>query len=300
MSEIFLVEIDGGHVLKGRKWITPNAKANLSFITGMQEHAQRYDRFGKYLNEHGVNLFVLDHFGQGLNAPLPVDLQRWPKDAFALTLQAMEKERQLAADNGLPTVVGGHSMGSFMTQAYLEAYPHPDQKAIIMGSNGGQGGLMSMGYAVACMMVHKSNWNEPNKFMTNLGMGGYAKSIKDRKSDIDWLSYNEENVAKYAADPYCGVMNTGGFWKEFLRGMKEIWKKKNMRRINHSSHLLLVSGEDDPVGQCGKGVRWLEKAYLELGVSDTKAILYPKMRHEILNEDKHDIVDKDILDFIMR
>ena len=299
MAEIFETTLHDGKVLKGRKWEAKEAKANLVFITGMDEHSARYEGFAKFLNENGVNLQVIDHFGQGLNCPDIKDIQKWPKDAFALTLEGIEKTREEAAKNGLPTIVGGHSMGSFMIQGYLQAYPRADQKAIIMGSNGGQKGLMSIAYCLASMMIHKGNWDKPNPTMQNLGLGGYAKAIKDRKSDLDWLSYNEENVKVYAADPYCGAMNTGGFWKEFLKGMKEIWKGKNLRKVNTTSHILLVSGEDDPVGQMGKGVRWLENTYrVKMGISDTKAIIYPHMRHEILNEDEKLRVMEDILAFI--
>ena len=299
MAEIFETTLHDGKVLKGRKWAAKEAKANLVFITGMDEHSARYEGFAKFLNENGVNLQVIDQFGQGLNAPDIKDIQKWPKDAFALTLEGIEKTREEAAKNGLPTIVGGHSMGSFMIQGYLQAYPRADQKAIIMGSNGGQKGLMSIAYCLASMMIHKGNWDKPNPTMQNLGLGGYAKAIKDRKSDLDWLSYNEENVKVYAADPYCGAMNTGGFWKEFLKGMKEIWKGKNLRKVNTTSHILLVSGEDDPVGQMGKGVRWLENTYrVKMGINDTKAIIYPHMRHEILNEDEKLRVMEDILAFI--
>ncbi len=299
MAEIFETTLHDGKVLKGRKWVAKEAKANLVFITGMDEHSARYEGFAKFLNENGVNLQVIDHFGQGLNCPDVKDIQKWPKDAFVLTLEGIEKTREEAAKNGLPTIVGGHSMGSFMIQGYLQAYPRADQKAIIMGSNGGQKGLMSIAYCLASMMIHKGNWDKPNPTMQNLGLGGYAKAIKDRKSDLDWLSYNEENVKVYAADPYCGAMNTGGFWKEFLKGMKEIWKGKNLRKVNTTSHILLVSGEDDPVGQMGKGVRWLENTYkVKMGISDTKAIIYPHMRHEILNEDEKLGVMEDILAFI--
>ena len=299
MAEIFETTLHDGKVLKGRKWAAKEAKANLVFITGMDEHSARYEGFAKFLNENGVNLQVIDQFGQGLNAPDIKDIQKWPKDAFALTLEGIEKTREETAKNGLPTIVGGHSMGSFMIQGYLQAYPRADQKAIIMGSNGGQKGLMSIAYCLASMMIHKGNWDKPNPTMQNLGLGGYAKAIKDRKSDLDWLSYNEENVKVYAADPYCGAMNTGGFWKEFLKGMKEIWKGKNLRKVNTTSHILLVSGEDDPVGQMGKGVRWLENTYrVKMGINDTKAIIYPHMRHEILNEDEKLRVMEDILAFI--
>ncbi|MBQ9458227.1 MAG: alpha/beta hydrolase [Bacilli bacterium] len=301
MAEIFEITLHDGKILKGRHWPAKAAKANLVFITGMDEHSARYEGFAAFLNENGVNVWVIDHFGQGLNAPQVEDLQKWPKDAFALTLEGIEKAREAAAANGLPTIVGGHSMGSFTIQAYLETYPRADQKAIIMGSNGGQKGLMSIAYALSGMLVHKSNWDTPNPTMQNLGLGGYAKAIKDRKSDLGWLSYNEENVKVYAADPYCGAVNTGGFWHEFLRGMKEIWKGKNLKKIHTTAHILIVSGEDDPVGQMGKGVRWLEKTYrVKLGISDTKLILYPHMRHEILNEKEGRKVMEDILAFIQK
>ena len=301
MSEIFETKLHDGKVLQGRYWPAKAAKANLVFITGMDEHATRYEGFAGFLNANQVNLWVIDHFGQGLNAPNVEDLQKWPKDAFALTLEGIEKTREAAAQNGLPTIVGGHSMGSFTIQAYLENYHHADQKAIIMGSNGGQKGLMSIAYVLSSMLVHKSNWDEPNMTMQKLGLGGYAKAIKDRKSDLDWLSYNQKNVEVYAADPYCGAVNTGGFWHEFLKGMKEIWKGKNLKKIHTTSHILIVSGEDDPVGQMGKGVRWLEKTYkVKLGISDTQLILYPHMRHEILNESEKEKVMNDILAFIQK
>lgn len=301
MADIFETTLRDGTVFKGRKWLCKGAVANLVFITGMDEHALRYEGFAGVLNVNKINLYVLDQLGQGLNAPSVEDLQKWPKDAFALTLEAIETTRNEVAKNGLPTVVGGHSMGSFMIQGYLETYPRANQKAIIMGSNGGQKTLMGIAYKLACMIVNKKNWDKPNPTMQNLGLGAYAKSIKNRKTDLDWLSYNEENVKVYAADPYCGAMNTGGFWHEFLKGMKEIWKAKNLKKIHTTSRILIVSGEDDPVGQCGKGLRWLDKTYrVDMGISDVKTILYPHMRHEILNEDNHEEVTDDIIEFILK
>jgi len=61
---------------------------------------------------------------------------------------------------------------------------------------------------------------------------------------------------------------------------------------------LIVSGVDDPVGEYSKGVKDLEAMYQKLGVKDVQLILYPNMRHEILNEDGKDQVIQDILDFI--
>ena len=79
--EVFEIALETGETVKGAKWLVKDGKANFVFITGMQGYATRYERLANYLNEKGVNVWILDHFGQGLNAPTEDDLQKWPKDA---------------------------------------------------------------------------------------------------------------------------------------------------------------------------------------------------------------------------
>ena len=298
--EVFEITLASGETVKGAKWLIKEAKANYVFITGMQEYATRYERMANYFNEKGINVWILDHFGQGLNAPTEDDLQKWPKDAFDKIVDALNLTIIEAKKNGLPTVQGGHSMGSFTTQARLEKYPLAADKTLIIGSNGGQGGLMSIAYFLTKLLVHKSNWDKPNKFFTNLGIGPYNKQIKNPRTPVDWLSYNEANVDAYVADPYLGHMNTGGFWKEFLKGMAQIWKKKNLQKIAKEEVIFITSGEEDPVGQNGKGVKWLEQTYKKLGVSNVTLKLYPHMRHEIHNEDDYLTVYEDWVNFILK
>lgn len=298
--EVFEIKLESGEVLKGNYWPAKDAKANFTMITGMQEYAARYDDLAKYMNSKGINVWILDHFGQGLNAPTEEDLQKWPEGAFDKTVDAIELMIQEAKKNGLPTIQGGHSMGSFMTQARLEKYPLSAAKTIIIGSNGGQGGLMSIASLLSKIAINKSNWDKPNKFFSNLGLGPYSKAIKDARTPLDWLSYNEANVDAYIADPYLGHMNTGGFWKEFLKGMAQIWKKKEMQKVSPEEIIYITSGEEDPVGQNGKGVKWLEEAYKKLGVKDVTLKLYPHMRHEIHNELEHQQVYDDLVNFILK
>ncbi|MCR5348750.1 MAG: lysophospholipase, partial [Bacilli bacterium] len=206
---------------------------------------------------------------------------------------------QMARENGLPTTQAGHSMGSFMTQSRLERYPHSSDRTLIIGSNGGQAGLMSIAYTLAKVFVHKSNWDRPNPFLTNLGVGSYGKGIPDAKTPLDWLSYNEENVQNYIADPMLGHPPTSGFWREFLKGMAQIWKKKNLQAIAKDEIIHITSGEEDPVGQNGKGPRWLEATYKELGIQSVTLKMYPKMRHEIHNENGKEAVYEDFASFIL-
>lgn len=113
------------------------------------------------------------------------------------------------------------------------------------------------------------------------------------------MSYNEENVQRYIEDSYCGVVNSNGFWKEFLNGMAKIWSKKYVSKLSNTERILLVAGKDDPVGQCGKGILSLQKQYINAGITSLEMKIYDNMRHEILNEDNKTIVYSDILNFLL-
>lgn len=297
--EAFSVKV-GNWVQKGNCWKAEPATSNLVFMTGMQEHSERYDHLARYLNDFGISVYVLDAVGQGLNAPRPEDQQKWFKGAFDTNVSAAhQKVMELKEETKLPTFIMGHSMGSFMTQRYLELFPDSADKVVIWSSNGPRRMKMACAYMLASILTNKRNWDKPSKFISNASFGPYARTVKNRKTDVDWLSYDEENVKDYIADPYCGAENTHGFWKEFLRGMNELYKKKNLKKVSKNEKILIVAGEEDPVGEMGKGPRRLKEMYEKLGVSNVTIFMFPHMRHEIHNETKKHLVYKVLSDFLI-
>lgn len=297
--EAFSVKV-GNWVQKGNCWKAEPATSNLVFMTGMQEHSERYDHLARYLNDFGISVYVLDAVGQGLNAPRPEDQQKWFKGAFDTNVSAAhQKVMELKEETKLPTFIMGHSMGSFMTQRYLELFPDSADKVVIWSSNGPRRMKMACAYMLASILTNKRNWDKPSKFISNASFGPYARTVKNRKTDVDWLSYDEENVKDYIADPYCGAENTHGFWKEFLRGMNELYKKKNLKKVSKNEKILIVAGEEDPVGEMGKGPRRLKKMYEKLGVSNVTIFMFPHMRHEIHNETEKHLVYKVLSDFLI-
>lgn len=297
--EVFSVKV-GNWVQKGNCWKAEPATSNLVFMTGMQEHSERYDHLARYLNDFGISVYVLDAVGQGLNAPRPEDQQKWFKGAFDTNVSAAhQKVMELKEETKLPTFIMGHSMGSFMTQRYLELFPDSADKVVIWSSNGPRRMKMACAYMLASILTNKRNWDKPSKFISNASFGPYARTVKNRKTDVDWLSYDEENVKDYIADPYCGAENTHGFWKEFLRGMNELYKKKNLKKVSKNEKILIVAGEEDPVGEMGKGPRRLKEMYEKLGVSNVTIFMFPHMRHEIHNETEKHLVYKVLSDFLI-
>ena len=128
--------------------------------------------------------------------------------------------------------------------------------------------------------------------------GGFNKRISNPKTAYDWLSYNEDNVKRYNADPLCGFGPNNGFCLEFLKGLKVLYKKSNLKNVNQSLKLFIISGEEDPVTNYSKSVDKLKSMYGSFNVKDIQTKIYPHLRHEILNENSRMDVYQDIAKFL--
>lgn len=287
-------------VLNGYAWTTDNPKGVVIILSGMEEYILRYDEFAKFLNENGYNVYSIDHYGQGLNCPDKSTLGLVPKSFFSKSVRNFDDLAKKYEIKGKPLIIFGHSMGSFMVQDYIQRFSKHPTKAIICGSNGQNGALAyKFGYPLARLICKIKGEEKQAKLLKSLAIGSYVKSVKKRKTDADWLSYNDENNKKYIEDEYCGHPSSNGFYREFLKGDARLYNKKFLAKIRKNLPVLIISGKDDAVGAFGKGPKKLHELYTKkLGLANVELKLYENMRHEILNEVNHEIVYKDILEFI--
>lgn len=297
-AEKYVFETVNGDYLKGHYWKADKPKANLIIVTGMEEHSYRYNDFALFMNGNGFNVVCVDHYGQGENVDNIADLGKVPTSFFSKSVRNIDGIVSKQKENGLPTYLFAHSMGSFMTQDYIQRFANHVDKVVICGTNGPNAkGLFKLGWTLARIVTTKKNREKRAKLLERLSIGAYVKAVKHRKTNCDWLSYNEANVHKYIDDPKSGGGSTNGFYYEFLKGNARLFKKKFLKKISPDIHILLVAGAEDPVGANGKGPTKLAALYKKLGVKDVNLKIYPHMRHEILNEDKKLEVYNDILNF---
>lgn len=85
------------------------------------------------------------------------------------------------------------------------------------------------------------------------------------------------------------------FYRYMLEGLCNLYKPERLKAVPKDAKIAMFSGSDDPVGGKGKLVLKLEKMYKGLGISNVYRKLYPKARHEVLNEINRDEVFNDIL-----
>ena len=75
-------------------------------------------------------------------------------------------------------------------------------------------------------------------------------------------------------------------------------RMSNIRKMNMSIPIIFVSGDQDPVGGLGKGVKKAYDKFAAAGVSDLSIKLYEGDRHEILNELDRKIVYDDLYNWM--
>ena len=286
-------------ILNGYAWKIDNPKANVVIVTGMEEHITRYDDFAKFLNSNGFNVYGLDHYGQGETAGSIDKLGLVPRSFFSKSVRNVnDLVKKLRKEKNLPVYIFAHSMGSFMAQDYVQRFPNGCDKIVICGTNGPNGSAAyKLGYPLARLVCKLKGETKKAKFLASLAIGAYVKSVKHRKTDMDWLSYNEKNNNDYIADPYSGYGSSNGFYRELLKGNRRLYQKKFMLKIKKNLPIFVIAGDEDAVGAKGKGPTKLVALYERYALTNVELKLYPHMRHEILNEIDHQIVYDDVLNF---
>lgn len=300
MSEAKVFQmIDNDHItMKGHAWEIQNPIANVFIFQGMEEHAFRYDYFAKALNRAGYSVYGLDCYGQGLNAGENLEnVGMWPKYGFDKQIDAYDKLIMSKKEDGKPSILFCHSMGSYMGQGYILKYSDHIDRVVLCGS-GCKNGAVNIGYVLANIIVNSHNEDKKAKFLNNLMFGNFNKKIENPKTGYDWLSIDTENVEKYIADPLCGFGPRNKFCLEFLRGMKGLYDKKKLAQIRKDLPIFIITGEQDPVTTYSKATSTLKKMYDDLGLTKVDTKVYAPYRHEILNEKEiRDEVIKDIIAF---
>ncbi len=275
------------------KWApdTGKPKAVVQVVHGLGEHALRYERFAKYLNQAGYMVYADDHRGHGktagnLSKVGMIGTDGWNgmvKDENQLS-DIIEKENP-----GLPLFLFGHSMGSFIGQRYIECWGNRLKGVVLTGTTG----LPMFPPESLSFLEKAAEGDMRDKPPAQNVMSALNTPFEPAKTPFDWLSRDEEEVQKYINDPFCGFAGTNGMTLDMARGCLEMLEPEQQALIPKSLPVLIACGEMDPVGAHG-GAQALAKRYEEIGIKDVQLILYPGARHEVLNETNRDEVQQDI------
>ena len=268
---------------------------------GIAEHVERYDGFARFLAEHGFLVAANDHLGHGQSVSDEADLGFFAeKDGWKLAVSDLKKLHDLlvGAHPGLPCFLFGHSMGSFLARTYLIDHPGDLTGAVICGTGQQSPLLVAGGLLVGRAACRKHGARYKSEKLNSMAFGSYNKAIPQPRTACDWLTRDDAIVDQYVADPLCGFIPSAGLFTDMMGGIGYIGKKANLERMNKALPVFFIAGEQDPVGEYGKGVKKACRMFRDAGMRDVSIKLYPDCRHEILNELNKEEVMGDVLAWI--
>ena len=293
-EEFYYDSKDGKTKIRAMRYLPEvEVKAVLQIAHGMVEFIDRYEGFAEYLCNLGYVVTGNDHLGHGKSVNKQDDWGYFAdEDGYNVVLEDIHTLTSISKElyPNKPYFLLGHSMGSFFARYYLCKYGNELNAAIIMGTGEQAPATLAAGKQMCRAFARFKGWRYRSLTVNNMALGSYNKKWEPSKSHCDWLTKDASIVEWYSKEPRCQFVFTLNGYFNLFSLMGEIIKKTNLDNMPKQLPVLIVSGNDDPVGEFGKSPKLVYDKFKEIGMTNVELKLYPNDRHEILNEtDKLDV-----------
>jgi alpha-beta hydrolase superfamily lysophospholipase len=297
-AKISNLQVSQNGLLQIFKWTKESMqpKAIVIIVHGMAEHIERYQGFAERLVDNDIIAYGYNQRGHKGSISKKEDYG-YMSDAdnfITLVSDLYEVVEQIKKEHsGLPIFIFGHSMGSFVTQRFVQLYGPKVKGVVLCGSAKQPNMLLNMGIFLSRLIIGFRGRRHRSKLLDKMSFGAYNKHFTPNRTSFDWLNRDEEEVDKYINDEYCGGIFTAAYFKDFLKGLKTI--NSNFELVPKELPIFIMSGSKDPVGGPVELVTKLYNRYRALEIRDLEFKLYPDARHELLLEENKDEVINDVL-----
>lgn len=296
---------DGVHDCYACQWLPEEGspKAVVQLVHGISEYVGRYDHFARFLADHGFVVCGEDHLGHGRTAAgdnsfgFVAGQGGW--DRMAEDVHTL-RQRMGEQYPGIPYIIMGHSMGSFLTRTYLCRWPGTIDGAILSGTGQEAAPIVAAGKALASLIAGIKGATARSPMVHSMALGAYNKQFAPNRTPSDWISRDEAVVDAYRADEYCAHMPSVGLYRDMLGGLQYIASPQNLSRMDPDTPVYIFSGDKDPVGANGRTVKTVYGYFEKQGTKDLSMKLYAGGRHEMLNEINKEEVYADVLNWLER
>ena len=293
-TETFEFTEFGGVKLPAILWLPDGKPRRILQIThGMTEHIGRYEALAEKLTAQGIAVAGYDLRGHGQNPGNP-DVASFGEGGWEASLEDMHLffEHLSARFPGVPHDMLGFSLGSFLLREYLGRWSKGVSRAIIMGTGYQLAPVLSVMMAVVKGQIKKGGFDNTTDLVRKLSFGTYNQKFKPNRTQSDWLCADTAQLDAYLADPLCRRDISSGLFWQLLGAMKRTGSRAACSTWNKDMPVLLLSGQDDPVGDGGRGVQAVKKQLDAAGMKTVSLHLIHGARHIVLDEHRSGASDE--------
>lgn len=297
-EEFYMDSVDGIHMLHGYRWFDPERKYRgvLLLAHGMLEYIERYQELAEYMASAGYFVAGHDHLGHGDSVKDLSELGYVGKHGAAMWLKDMERVRRMAVSYApkVPCILLGHSMGSYLVRRYLIYNGDRVDGAVIMGTGHQPVLVVKAGLLLTYLTMLRRGAKGHSAILDNFTCSGFAKRYPDNAHTGSWMSRDPQILNQVLQDERMNFAFSLNAFKALFETIEEVIDPKRAARMPKVLPLLILSGDEDPVGENGRGVRRFEKMLRKIGMEKVSCKLYPKNRHELIHDLDKEQVFEDI------
>ena len=251
---------------------------------GMAEHMGRYSWLTNKLNKDGYHVIGHDHRGHG----------KWIKNGFKEGVFHSSNGWSLVADDLTNLIYDSqaefpnykhyllaHSMGSYIALSAVSKNLSLSGLILSGSSHISPLTLFIQRMLIKIVILIKGRDKKSN-FLDSITMRSFNNKFKPTQTPNDWISTDMTNVKDYTNDPMCGFIASNGLWDDMASSFNSIYSKNHYVCSDHELPILVISGDKDPVGEMGAGVKRLYE-FLKSIFKNTSFILLKDERHEVFS-----------------
>ncbi|MGM9735554.1 MAG: alpha/beta fold hydrolase [Candidatus Cryptobacteroides sp.] len=296
MTEYFHLKSRIDHLELGVVMTIPedeDIRGIVQFAHGMCGCKERFLPAMQYLSERGFACIANDHRGHGTSIRSERDRGYMYRGGYEALVDDMKTVSDYAGERfpGKPLYLVGHSMGSLAARIYAKKHGSGLAGLFLCGSpaENPQAGLGMVLCKILCL----------------LGLGHVRpKALQRMESDKfnepfasegpqAWTCSDPAVRQKFASDPTCNFTFTANGAYNLLAMMR--LANNGSRAENPGLPIILMNGADDTCSKGARGLARASRAALKAGYISVRSLIYPGMRHEILNEPRRDMVLEDMI-----
>ena len=264
---------------------------------GMIDYTGRYTALASFLCSHGFIFAGNHHLGHGKSVSTPDDFGFFAeKDGYKYVIEdihSMNKHLHKSYQ-GLPIILLGHSMGSFIARLYVEEYPSTVSGVIIHGT-GGPNPLVGAGKLLTGLIKCFYGSRHRSNLINTMAFGSYNKRYPKEEGHNAWLTRDLEKISDRDTNEFTSFKFTAAGYSDLFTMLASCNSKAWFKNYPKRLPTVIMSGDMDPVGDYGKGPRYVYKQLMINGADNVTLKTYEGARHELFNETHADEVFEDIL-----
>ena len=269
-------------------WIyVPAAKPKgiVQLIHGFGEHSRRYIHMISAFLDAGYIVAADDHTGHGKTAMVNNVWGDWGDKGPHTMMEDEHTFKGIVCEKypALPYFLFGHSMGSFIARDFTAKYGDELSGAVFCGTTGIFRGAEAAKEALK-EAVDSGRALESDPALLNQLLGWMCERCGEVSIGNEWICSDPYVQKDHANDPFDAFTKptSNRSLYDFVQMMHQIKGREWAEKVPKTLPIYNIAGDQDPVGEYGKGVYEVSNWLADTGHSVTTR-LYSGYRHEIHN-----------------